>query len=454
MSPASTEYDYDLFVVGAGSGGVRAANAAAGQGARVAIAEVRHFGGTCVNLGCVPKKLLVYAAQFKDDFSAAAGFGWRLDNASFDWPSLIANKNREIERLQAVYQHHLQQSRVTIFNGKAQLLDAHTVAVAGTQCTAKRILLATGGWPFVPDIAGKQHIVTSNELFSLAELPARIVIVGGGYIAVEFASILNGLGVDTTICQRGEKLLEGFDDDIRDFLAAALRKQGIKILFNCDVQAIAADGNAFTVSLLDGSTMTTDLVMYATGRTPNSRGFGLEQLGVALDDKGAIIVDSHYQTNLPSIYALGDVTDRVNLTPVAIAEGEALVSSLFAKQARPVDYDNIPTAVFCQPNIASVGLTETQARQKHADIDIYKTEFKPIKNTLSGKDENTLIKMIVARETDRVIGLHMIGADAPEIIQGMAVAMRAGATKAIFDSTIGIHPTAAEEFVTLYKALA
>ncbi|WP_446811393.1 glutathione-disulfide reductase [Methylomonas sp. 2BW1-5-20] len=448
-----TDYDYDLFVVGAGSGGVRAANMAANQGARVAIAEVRHFGGTCVNLGCVPKKLLVYASQFKDDFAAAAGFGWTLDNASFDWPSLIANKDREVERLQAVYQKHLQQSRVTVFNGKAQLLDAHTVAVAGEQCTAKRILLATGGWPFVPDIAGKQHVVTSNDMFSLDKLPERILIVGGGYIAVEFASILNGLGVDTTVCQRGEKLLEGFDEDIRDYLAAAMSRQGIKILFNCDVLAIEANGTAFSVSLADGNTVITDLVMYATGRTPNSRGFGLEQLGVALDDNGAIIVDAHYQTNLPSIYALGDVTDRVNLTPVAIAEGEALAQRLYSERAQPVDYDNIPTAVFCQPNIASVGLTEAEAREKYPDIDIFKTEFKPIKNTLSGRDENTMMKMIVECGSNRVIGLHMIGADAPEIIQGMAVAMRAGATKAIFDSTIGIHPTSAEEFVTMTRKI-
>ncbi|NJA06246.1 glutathione-disulfide reductase [Methylomonas sp. UP202] len=443
------DYDYDLFVVGAGSGGVRAANTAANRGARVAIAEVRDLGGTCVNLGCVPKKLLVYASQFKDDFAAATGYGWTLNNAAFDWPSLIANKNREIERLHAVYQSHLQQSRVTIFNGKAQLLDAHTIAVAGTQCTAKRILIATGGWPFVPDIPGKQHIATSNELFSLKKLPKRIVIVGGGYIAVEFASILNGLGVDTTVCQRAEKLLEGFDEDIRDFLGAAMARQGVKILLNSDVHAIAEDGDAFAVSLLDGNVMTTDLVLYATGRTPNSAGFGLEELGVALDTNGAIIVNGDYQTNLPSVYALGDVTDRINLTPVAIAEGEALVNSLYFKDARPVDYNNIPTAVFSQPNIASVGLTEAQARQKYSDIAIYKTEFTPIKNTLSGKDENTLMKMIVEPVTDRVVGLHMIGADAPEIIQGMAIALRAGATKAIFDSTIGVHPTSAEEFVSL-----
>ncbi len=446
-----TLYDYDLFVVGAGSGGVRAANMAASQGVGVAIAEARNFGGTCVNLGCVPKKLLVYASQFKDEFEAAAGFGWMVAEPSFNWSRLIANKNAEVERLHAVYQNRLQKSGVTILNGKAKLLDKHTVAVGDMLYSAERILMATGGWPFVPDIAGKQYIVTSNDMFFLDKLPERIVIVGGGYIAVEFASILNGLGVDTTLCHRGQKLLDGFDEDIRDFLADAMTKQGIHILFDTDVEAIQSKGNEFAVHLLDGHTMTTDLVMYAIGRIPNSAGLGLEELGIALDDKGAIIVNSEYQTNLPSVYALGDVTDRINLTPVAIAEAEMLVHSLYIQQPRPLDYDNIPTAVFCQPNIACVGLTEAEARQKYPDIDIYKTDFKPIKNTLSGKNEKTMMKMIVSRGTDRVIGIHMIGADAPEIIQGMAVAIRAGATKAIFDSTIGIHPTAAEEFVGLNK---
>lgn len=448
-----TQYDYDLFIVGAGSGGVRAANMAAAQGVKVAIAEERHLGGTCVNLGCVPKKLLVYASQFRDEFEAAAGFGWTVGKSSFNWSCLIANKNEEVKRLHAVYRSRLQKSGASIITGRAKLLDAHTVAVDAAQYSAERILIATGGWPFVPDIPGKQHVVTSNDMFFLDQLPNRIVIVGGGYIAVEFASILHGLGVDTTICQRGHKLLDGFDEDIRDFLAAEMTRKGIKILFNTDIEAIeSAPGDDFAVRLIDGSKMITDLVMYATGRTPNSTGFGLEALGVELNSEGAIKVNSDYQTNVPSIYALGDVTDRVNLTPVAIAEGAALVNALYINQPRPVVYDNIPTAVFCQPNIGSVGLTETQAREKYPDIDIYQTRFTPIKNTLSGKDEKTLMKMIVVRSTDRVVGLHMVGPDAPEIIQGMAVAIRAGATKTVFDSTIGIHPTAAEEFVTLREA--
>ena len=448
-----TQYDYDLFIVGAGSGGVRAANMAAAQGVRVAIAEERNLGGTCVNLGCVPKKLLVYASQFQDEFKSAAGFGWTVGKSTFNWSRLIANKNQEIERLHAVYRNRLQKSGVSIITGRAQVLDAHTVAVDGTEYSAERILIATGGWPFVPDIPGKQHIVTSNDMFFLEQLPKRIIIVGGGYIAVEFASILHGLGVDTTICHRGHKLLHGFDEDIRDFLAHEMIRKGINILFNTDIEAIESAGDCFAARLIDGSKVSTDLVMYATGRTPNSTGFGLEKLGIELDDEGAIKVNDDYQTNVPSIYALGDVTNRVNLTPVAIAEGMALVNKLYVNQPRPVDYDNIPTAVFSQPTIGTVGLTEAQAREKYPDIDIYKTSFTPMKNTLAGMDEKTLMKMIVVRSTDRVVGIHMVGPDAPEIIQGMAVAIRAGATKAIFDSTIGIHPTAAEEFVTLREAV-
>ncbi len=444
-----TQYDYDLFVIGAGSGGVRAARMASGHGVRVAIAEERYLGGTCVNVGCVPKKLFVYASQFQDQFDAAAGFGWTVGQSTFNWSSLIANKNQEIERLHAVYNNLLQKSGVSIINGRARLLDAHTVVVAGTEYTTERILIATGGWPSVPDIPGMQHTVTSNEMFFLDQLPKRIIIVGGGYIAVEFASILHGLGVNTTICHRGDKLLRGFDEDIRDFLAHEMTTKGINILLNTDIEAIESTSDCFTARLIDGSKVSTDLVMYATGRTPNSTGFGLERLGIELDDEGAIKVNDDYQTNVPSIYALGDVTNRVNLTPVAIAEGMALVNKLYANQPRPVDYDNIPTAVFSQPTIGTVGLTEAQAREKYPDIDIYKTSFTPMKNTLSGMDERTLMKMVVVRSTDRVVGMHMVGPDAPEIIQGMAVAIRAGATKAVFDSTIGIHPTAAEEFVTL-----
>ncbi len=448
-----TQYDYDLFVIGGGSGGVRAANTAAGLGKRVALAEERKIGGTCVNVGCVPKKLLVYASQFNDQFDAASGFGWTVGTSTFNWSSLIANKNQEITRLQGVYNKRLQKSGVNVVTGSAKLLDAHTVEVEGSTFRAERIVIATGGRPFVPDIAGREHIVTSNDMFFLEQLPKRIIIVGGGYIAVEFAGIMHGLGVDTTVCHRGDKLLQGFDEDIRDFLAEALTKKGISLLFNADIEAIEKTGDAFTVQLIGGNKMTTDLVLYATGRTPNSTGFGLEALGVEMDDEGAIKVYDDYRTNVSSIYAIGDVTNRVNLTPVAIAEGMALIDQLYAKQARAVDYDNVPTAVFCQPAIGTVGLTEAEAREKYPDIDIYKTRFTPMKNALSGLDEKTLMKMIVERSTDRVVGLHMVGTDAPEIIQGMAVAMRAGATKAIFDSTIGIHPTAAEEFVTLHQAM-
>lgn len=448
-----TQYDYDLFVIGAGSGGVRAAHMASDQGVRVAIAEERYLGGTCVNVGCVPKKLFFYASQFSEQFAMAAGFGWTVGQPAFNWPSLISNKNQEIERLHAVYDNLLQKSGVNVITGRANLLDAHTVIVEGKEYSAERILIATGGRPSVPGIPGRQHIVTSNDMFFLDHLPKRIIIVGGGYIAVEFACILHGLGVNTTICHRGHKLLRGFDEDIRDFLAHEMTRKGIKLLFNTDIEAMENADDCFTARLIDGGNVSTDLVMYAIGRIPNSTGFGLEALGVELDSEGAIIVNSDYQTNVPSIHALGDVTNRVNLTPVAIAEGMALVHKLYAKQPKPVDYDTIPTAVFSQPSIGTVGLTEARAREKYPDIDIYKTCFTPMNNTLAGMDEKILMKMVVVRGTDRVVGMHMVGPDAPEIIQGMAVAIRAGATKAIFDSTIGIHPTAAEEFVTLREAV-
>jgi glutathione reductase (NADPH) len=447
-----TTYDYDLFVIGAGSGGVRAARMAAGHGARVAIVEDRYFGGTCVNVGCVPKKLYVYASQFSESFAGSVGFGWKPGKQEFDWSTLVANKDKEINRLRGVYDRLLQESGVTVINGRGRLTDAHTVMVGDTKYNAERILVATGGWPFVPEVAGKEHIVTSNEIFNLKALPKRILIVGGGYIAVEFAGILHGLGVDVEIFERGNKVLRGFDEDIRDFLIQEMTNKGIKFHFNVSVDRIEKHGDSFSVHTTEGKTVETDLVMYATGRVPNSSGLGLEALGVALDNLGAIKVNDDYQTNVASIYALGDVTNRVNLTPVATAEGMALVSKLYANKVGKVDYENIPTAVFSQPNIATVGLNEADARTKHPDdIDIYKSVFKPMKNTLAGINEKTLMKMIVVRSTDKVVGMHMVGPDAGEIIQGMAVAIRAGATKAIFDSTIGIHPTAAEEFVTMRK---
>ena len=451
----TTQYDFDLFVIGAGSGGVRAARMAAGHGASVAIVEDLYFGGTCVNVGCVPKKLYVYASQFSESFSGAAGFGWDVGSQpTFDWPTLVANKTKEISRLQSVYDNLLHNSGVHVVNGRGTIVDAHTVKVADKTYTAERIIVATGGWPFVPDVAGKEHIVTSNEIFNLPVLPKQMVIVGGGYIAVEFAGIMHGLGVDVTIFERGDKVLRGFDEDIRDFLVVEMIKKGIKFMPNTNVDRIEQVDSGFTVHTTTGETVATDLVMYATGRVPNTNNLGLENLGVALDTVGAIIINEDYQTNVASIYALGDVTNRVNLTPVATAEGMFLVNKLYANKAGNVDYENIPTAVFSQPSIGTVGLTEAQARDKFSDIDVYKADFKAMKNTLSGSTERTFMKMLVVRSTDKVVGMHMVGPDAGEIIQGFAVAIRAGATKAIFDSTIGIHPTAAEEFVTMRKPVA
>ena len=451
----TTQYDFDLFVIGAGSGGVRAARMAAGHGASVAIVEDLYFGGTCVNVGCVPKKLYVYASQFSESFSGAAGFGWDVGSQpTFDWPTLVANKTKEISRLQSVYDNLLHNSGVHVVNGRGTIVDAHTVKVADKTYTAERIIVATGGWPFVPDVVGKEHIVTSNEIFNLPVLPKQMVIVGGGYIAVEFAGIMHGLGVDVTIFERGDKVLRGFDEDIRDFLVVEMIKKGIKFMPNTNVDRIEQVDSGFTVHTTTGETVATDLVMYATGRVPNTKNLGLENLGVALDTVGAIIINEDYQTNVASIYALGDVTNRVNLTPVATAEGMFLVNKLYANKAGNVDYENIPTAVFSQPSIGTVGLTEAQARDKFSDIDVYKADFKAMKNTLSGSTERTFMKMLVVRSTDKVVGMHMVGPDAGEIIQGFAVAIRAGATKAIFDSTIGIHPTAAEEFVTMRKPVA
>lgn len=444
------KYDYDLFVIGAGSGGVRSARMAAGKGIRVAIAEDRYLGGTCVNVGCVPKKLYVYASQFRESFAGAAGFGWEKTQPKFDWQTLVANKDKEISRLQTVYDGLLQNSGVTLIHGRAQLVDDHTVVVGDKHYKAERIIVATGGWPYVPEVEGKQYIVTSNEIFNLPALPNRIVIVGGGYIAVEFAGILNGLGVKVKLFERNAKMLRGFDEDVRDFLSLEMAKKGIDLHFNTSILSITKENETLLINTTDGEVVETDLVMYATGRVPNSQNIGLAEVGVDMDALGAIKVNDDYQTNIPSIYALGDVTNRVNLTPVATSEGMALINKLYADHTSVVDYENIPTAVFSQPNIATVGLTEQSARDQYGDdIEVYKTSFKAMKNTLSGLDERTFMKMIVVRSTDKVVGMHMVGSDAGEIIQGFAVAIRAGATKAIFDSTIGIHPTSAEEFVTM-----
>ena len=444
-------YDFDLFVIGAGSGGVRAARFAAGFGKKVAVAESRYLGGTCVNVGCVPKKLLVYGAHFSDDFEQAAGFGWSLEDAQFDWGQLIANKNREIERLNGIYRNLLVNSGVTLLEGHAKLADAHTVEVDGQRYTAEHILVATGGWPQIPDIPGKELAISSNEAFFLKELPKRVLVVGGGYIAVEFAGIFQGLGAKTTLLYRGDMFLRGFDGAVRTHLKEELEKRGMDLQFNSDIQRIERqDDGSLKATLKDGSERVADCVFYATGRRPMLDNLGLENTGVELDSRGFIRVDDLYQTTEPSILAIGDVIGRVQLTPVALAEGMAVVRRLFKpEQYRPVDYQNIPTAVFSQPPIGTVGLTEEQALEQGHNVQVFESRFRPMKLTLTDIQEKTLMKLVVDADTDRVLGCHMVGPEAGEIIQGLGIALKAGATKQQFDETIGVHPTAAEEFVTM-----
>jgi glutathione reductase (NADPH) len=443
------KYDLDLFVIGAGSGGVRAGRIAAGYGAKVAVAEERYLGGTCVNVGCIPKKLMVYAAEFGDGFEDAAGFGWEKRPPAFDWSQLIANKDREIERLNGVYERSLTAAGAEIIRARAEIVDPHTVAINGRRLTSEYILAATGGWPTKPEIPGSDFAITSNEVFHLDRLPRRVIIVGGGYIAVEFAGIFHGLGAEVTLVHRGAQLLRGFDDDLRVALADELRKRGLDLRLEITVEKIEQHEGGLTATLRDRSRIATELVLFATGRHPNSRGYGLGEAGVALDGGGAVIVDAASRTSIPNIYAVGDLTNRKNLTPVAIAEGHAVADSLFGGRPRTVDYENIASAVFSQPPIATVGLTETEARARYAAVDIYKSIFKPLKHTLSGRDEHSMMKLVVDRGTDRVVGAHMMGQDAGEVIQGLAIALKCGATKAQFDATVGIHPTAAEEFVTM-----
>jgi glutathione reductase (NADPH) len=444
-----TAYDYDLFTIGAGSGGVRASRISASYGAKVAVAEDLYLGGTCVNVGCVPKKLFVYASHYAEDFEDAAGYGWTVGKSSFNWSTLLANKNKEIERLNGIYGRLLDNAGVELFNGRASVVDAHTVSVNGKTVTADKILVATGGWPVVPDIPGKEHAITSNEIFYIENLPKRAIVVGGGYIAVEFAGILEGLGVEVTQLYRGPHFLRGFDDDVRTFLATEMRKKGVNLVFNANIARIEKSGDVLKAELENGEEIETDLILYATGRAPNSRGIGLEETGVEMADNGAIKVDDQFKTSVDSIYAIGDVIDRVALTPVAIAEGMVLAGNLFRGENLSMDYADIPTAVFSQPNIGTVGLTEAQAREKYGAIDIYASSFTPMKHTLSGRDEKTFMKLIVDQASDRVVGFHMVGPDAGETTQGLGIALKCGATKAQFDATIGIHPTAAEEFVTM-----
>ena len=449
-------YDFDLYVIGAGSGGVRAARFAAGFGAKVAVAESRYLGGTCVNVGCVPKKLLVYGAHFAEDFEQASGFGWSLGEANFDWATLIANKDREINRLNGIYRNLLVNSGVSLHEGHARLVDAHQVEINGERFTARHILIATGGWPQIPEIPGREHAIGSNEAFFLKELPKRVLVVGGGYIAVEFAGIFHGLGAQTSLLYRGDLFLRGFDGSVRKHLQEELTKRGLDLQFNADIERIdkQADGS-LKATLKDGRVLEADCVFYATGRRPMLDNLGLENTVVKLDERGFVAVDDLYQTAEPSILAIGDVIGRVQLTPVALAEGMAVARRLFKpEQYRPVDYANIATAVFSLPNIGTVGLTEEDARKNGHNVQIFESRFRPMKLTLTDCQEKTLMKLVVDADTDKVLGCHMVGPDAGEIVQGLAIALKAGATKQHFDETIGVHPTAAEEFVTMRTPVA
>ncbi len=442
--------EFDLFVIGAGSGGVRAARFSAARGARVAVAEDRYLGGTCVNVGCVPKKLFVYASHFRDEMEdATSGFGWSLGSSSFDWPTLRDNKTREIERLNRFHEELLRDAGVQHVEGRATIIDPHTVEVEGKRYSAENILVATGGWPTVPEIPGAELAVTSNEMFYLDELPRKAIIVGGGYIAVEFACIFHGLGVDVTELYRGPLFLRGFDGDVREHLAEQIRGRGIDLRFDTNVTAIEKTDSGIRATLTDGSKLDGDLILFATGRHPNTADLGLEEVGVEFGKAGAIAVDEYSRTNVPSIWAIGDVTNRINLTPVALHEGVCLSETLFNDNPRSPDHEFVPAAVFSQPPVGTVGLTEEEAAEKFEAIDVYRSSFRALKHTLTDGKERTMMKLIVDRVSDRVVGLHMVGPEAGEIIQGFAVAIKAGATKADFDATIGVHPTSAEEFVTM-----
>jgi glutathione reductase (NADPH) len=447
-------FDFDLFTIGAGSGGVAASRRASASGARVAIAEERRVGGTCVLRGCVPKKLLVYASHLREEMADAAGYGWDVAEPALDWGKLIERKDRELDRLNGVYVRMLHDAGVAILEGRATIEDAHTVRVGAHRYSAERILVATGGAPVVPPWPGREHVITSDEALSLPALPRRAVIVGGGYIAVEFASIFAAAGAHVTLLLRGREVLRGFDDDIRAALTDELARKGIEIQREAQLRAIErTPGGAFKVALIGGEQVEGDVVLAATGRAPSTRGLGIEDAGVRLDARGAICVDAWSQSSAPSVYAVGDVTDRVNLTPVAIAEGRAFAETVFHGRPMTVAHDAAPSAVFSQPPVATVGLSEEEARRRHGAVVVYRTRFSPMKYALSGREERSMMKVVVDRATDRVVGFHMVGLDAPEIIQGFAAALTCGITKAQLDATIGIHPTSAEELVTLREPL-
>lgn len=452
----TNQQDFDLIVIGAGSGGVRLARMSAAKGARVAVVESRYLGGTCVNVGCVPKKLFVYGAHAGEDIEDAEGYGWSVpqEQVRFDWARLVANKNAEIERLNGIYARMLDNAGVTVIDGTATLADANTVVVGDRRYSTKHITVATGSWPVIPDVPGKECMLSSNEMFYLPQLPRQAVVWGGGYIAVEFAGILAGLGVETTLLYRGDLFLRGFDGDIRRFMADEMKKKGIDLRFGVTIESVENVDTSYQVQLSDGSSLATGLVMAATGRRALIDGLGLEALGVEMTRSGHVSVDEHFQTAVPSITALGDVIGTPQLTPVALGQGMVLSRRLFGDGQGDMDYGSIPTAVFCQPNIGTVGLTEEEAREAGYTLRIYRSEFKPMKHALSGRDERALMKLVVDDKTDRVLGAHMVGPDAGEITQGVAVAIKAGATKAQFDATVGIHPTSAEEFVTMREPVS
>ncbi|HSE77296.1 MAG TPA: glutathione-disulfide reductase [Alphaproteobacteria bacterium] len=445
----AAKFDFDLFTIGAGSGGVAASRHAASFGARVAIAESWRVGGTCVLRGCVPKKLLVYGTHFREELEDARGYGWTIEGASLDWAGLIAAKGRELDRLNGIYIRMLDESRVTIIEGRATLVDAHTIDIANRRYSAKHVLIATGGSPELPSIPGVEHAITSNEALDLERLPARIVIVGGGYIAVEFAGIFRAAGVEVIEVIRADRILRGFDGDIRSHLSAEMAKKGIDIRSGAKIARIDKMGASFRLTSETGDTLETDLVMYATGRRPNTDGIGLEAAGVHLNKAGAIAVDEWQRSTAPNIFAIGDVTDRINLTPVAIAEGRAIAETLFGGNPTRMDHADVPSAVFSQPPVGTVGMSEETARQQLGAVDVYRAVFRPMKHTLSGRDERTMMKLVVDRQSQKVVGVHMVGADAPEIIQGLSIAVKAGLTKRDFDRTVAIHPTSAEEFVLM-----
>lgn len=446
-----SDFDYDLFVIGGGSGGVRAARMAAGRGARVGLAEEYRMGGTCVIRGCVPKKLFAYASRFGDEFEDAKGFGWSADNVRFDWPTLLKNKDAEIERLEGIYHRNAEAAGVTIHETRATLEDTNTIRLAndGKTVTAKYILVATGGWPFKPEIPGSELAITSNEAFELEALPKTAIVVGGGYIAVEFAGIFNGLDVDTALHYRGPKILRGFDEDLRDGLSEEMSARGVNVITNSDPTEIKKSGDLLTMTTADGKTHSAELIMFATGRVPNTTDLGLEKAGVETGNRGEIVVDTYSKTSVENIYAVGDVTDRVALTPVAIHEAMVLVETLFNDNPTPVDHEMIATAVFSEPELGTVGMSEAKARAAFTNVDIYKSRFRAMKHTLSGRNERMLMKLIVDADSDRVLGCHVMGPDAAEMVQMTAIAMRMGATKADFDATRALHPSAAEEFVTM-----